>query len=230
MPQRITGKLLSQKWKVDVKHALYSHDGTWYHRLKDFPGALFDSSGFVIFNTKDEFEGCPSLRLKKDCGCRFGISTIDGYVRVRNFEASDVKDDQEIERKETFVSRIIRDTNLSRELKLEYEDQCQICGVTVKLFDGSYSEAHHIIPLGSPHNGTDNKDNLIVVCPTCHVKMDYFSIPLSLMDLKVLGHTISEESVEYHNNQYANKIGERDSEPLRVSSIPPFEVVSKKRI
>src|SRR5690606_26268428 len=47
----------------------------------------------------------------------------------------------------TTISRIIRDTNMSREIKALHHSRCQICGETINLPDGRrYAEAHHIIP------------------------------------------------------------------------------------
>ncbi len=43
---------LNKKWKVGAKHALYIHDGHWYHCLTKFPGALFDKNGYILFATE----------------------------------------------------------------------------------------------------------------------------------------------------------------------------------
>jgi hypothetical protein len=98
--------------------------------------------------------------------------------------------------------RVLRDTSLARKLKSLYENKCQICGMTICLDDeNTYSEAHHIIPLGQPHNGPDTSENLIVLCPNHHVMCDYGAIELSL-DLLIVkdGHTISQASIDYHNS------------------------------
>ena len=212
MARRITAKLLQREWRVDVKHGLYSHDGTWYHRLKDFPGALFDSAGYIIFKTEDDFLNCPQLRINQDCGCRDGISTIEGYVPVTERHASDTDISSAADRVASTISRIVRDTALARELKLLHQDICQICGCTIELFDGTYSEAHHIRPLGSPHDGSDTKDNIIVVCPSCHVRLDYFSIELTADLLASALHTISKANLDYHNTQWKQR-GEQVAAP-----------------
>ncbi len=56
--------------------------------------------------------------------------------------------------KRVTVTRIVRDTSLSRFLKFLYQQQCQICKMTFKLPSGSnYAESHHIRPLGNKHSG-----------------------------------------------------------------------------
>ena len=54
------------------------------------------------------------------------------------------------------TNRIIRDTRLSRKMKAEYGDRCQVCGQVQRVSrDRNYSEAHHLRPLGKPHDGPD---------------------------------------------------------------------------
>jgi 5-methylcytosine-specific restriction protein A len=155
MPNEITGRYLNELWQVGVDHALYSHDGTWYHQLRRFPGALFDSQGYVIFQTEPDFRNCPQLRISQDVGCPSGISTIPGYVKVGELVSFDIAPPSQPDRVHQTVSRIVRDTAMSSAIKLRYENTCQICSVTVDLGHRTYSEAHHIRPLGSPHDGPD---------------------------------------------------------------------------
>lgn len=84
MPRKI-GQELNEKWGVGAKHALYRKNGTWYHLLERFPGALFDAHGYVIFRSAAEIRKCPGIAL----GARAnwlnvprGIATLPGYVRV----------------------------------------------------------------------------------------------------------------------------------------------------
>ncbi len=97
--------------------------------------------------------------------------------------------------------RILRDTNLSRKIKALHKNICQLCGQTVTLKDGqTYSEAHHIIPLGSPHNGPDAAENIVVLCPNHHVMFDYGAVPLEVHKLRsIQGHIIGKEYAAYHN-------------------------------
>ena len=104
------------------------------------------------------------------------------------------------------VYRILRDTKLARELKCIHNQECQICGEFIVLPSGErYAEAHHIIPLGSPHNGPDIIDNLLCLCPNHHVKLDYGVIKIEMSQIKLNDrHKIAAGSVEYHNTRIWN--------------------------
>lgn len=54
-----SGKKLNDEWGVGAAHALYREDGTWYHVLEKFPGALFDAHGYVLFETETAYRNCP---------------------------------------------------------------------------------------------------------------------------------------------------------------------------
>lgn len=77
------GNILNQKWEVGAKHALFHRDGFWYHKLERFPGAYFDSAGYVLFNTEEEYKSSPHLSIGKTVyvipGC---IRFIPGYKKV----------------------------------------------------------------------------------------------------------------------------------------------------
>lgn len=67
----------------------------------------------------------------------------------------------------------LRNTILGMEMKRRYSNLCQVCGTTVRLGqEQNYSEAHHLRPLGSPHDGPDVPGNIIVLCPNHHVMFD----------------------------------------------------------
>jgi 5-methylcytosine-specific restriction protein A len=71
---------LAKRWGLQVRHALYRKTGTWYHRLKRFPGALLDADGYVVFESEQAFLSCPQLQVKKQVGAPKGIKAIPGYV------------------------------------------------------------------------------------------------------------------------------------------------------
>ena len=80
---RITGARLNSEWQVGARHALYHHAGIWYHYLRDFPGALFDYNGFVVFPTRESYERCAGLRFTQDVKISPGISTLPNYQVMR---------------------------------------------------------------------------------------------------------------------------------------------------
>jgi hypothetical protein len=55
---------------------------------------------------------------------------------------------------------------------------------------GFYCEAHHIRPLGIPHNGADSSDNILIVCPNHHKTLDYGAMMIDLSRLVLLKHEI----------------------------------------
>ena len=126
----------------------------------------------------------------------------EGNVSNRFTHASDLEPPT-TQRVVSTVYRILRDTELARQIKKDHEYQCQICGHTIELPDGTrYAEAHHIRPLGHPHNGPDCVENLIVLCPNHHAMCDYGAIAISLADLRVKSRQrIDPRYVEYHNEK-----------------------------
>ncbi len=124
-------------------------------------------------------------------------------IRDRLSNSPEVVDIHEpVERVKSTAYRILRDTVLSRKIKALHKHKCQICGNTIELTDGtSYSEAHHIVPLGGGHDGLDISENILVLCPNHHVACDYGAVKLIKSRLrKVAGHFVSSKSVEYHNS------------------------------
>ena len=78
----MNGSTLSRRWNVSVRHALFSETGNWYHHLKKFPGALFDSKGYLLFETEEDYRTCGSLSIKQDIWVPHGIASAPGYVQI----------------------------------------------------------------------------------------------------------------------------------------------------
>jgi predicted HNH restriction endonuclease len=112
--------------------------------------------------------------------------------------AIDIEDQSQPERTRQETYHILRDTALARQIKESHQYQCQICRQTLRLGDGTpYAEAHHIVPLGTPHNGPDVRSNIICVCPNDHVLLDYGAIKLDEKRLNGIGN----EFINYHNER-----------------------------
>ena len=105
------------------------------------------------------------------------------------------------DRVKTTAYRILRDTELARSVKVLHDHQCQICGHCIELPDGSrYAEAHHIQPLGKPHNGPYVIGNILCVCPNHHAELDYRVTTLMLSALRhTADHPVEQKYVDYHN-------------------------------
>ncbi|MDQ1037675.1 putative restriction endonuclease [Streptomyces sp. V3I8] len=78
----------------------------------------------------------------------------------------------EPERVSSNVQRIVRSSRVKNTVKRWHEDQCQVCGIVIDTPGGTYSEGAHVQALGRPHNGPDRTDNVLCLCPNCHVKLD----------------------------------------------------------
>ncbi len=122
--------------------------------------------------------------------------------------AADFNEPPETQRTKIETYRILRDTALARSIKDLYKCKCQICHRTLMIGPNTaYAEAHHIKPLGSPHNGPDGKGNIICVCPSCHVLLDYGAIMLEENQFKTENsHNIAIEFIGYHNEKIFNKV------------------------
>jgi len=81
--KKLRGRYLKELWNVNVAHALYHRDGTFFENLREFPGALFDFSGYVVFNTEREYNNCSYLDIGQKLNVHNGISSIPGYKRMR---------------------------------------------------------------------------------------------------------------------------------------------------
>ncbi|MCD8044866.1 MAG: HNH endonuclease [Tannerellaceae bacterium] len=90
-----------------------------------------------------------------------------------------------------------------------------MCGISIKTKNGRYAEGAHIRPLGRPHDGDDNSDNIICLCPNHHVMFDkgMFSIKDNLELIgEVTGklHTHKKHRLNKNNLKYHRKINGYD--------------------
>lgn len=115
----------------------------------------------------------------------------------------------------TTLIRRIRDTKKTAQLKLIYENRCQICDYSFPLNTfGGYSEVHHVWPLGD--NGVDDFDNMLVLCPNHHAEFDYGVIKFNLKNRNEIvnsenkiigklsfkkGHSLNYKNIEFHNRR-----------------------------
>lgn len=143
----------------------------------------------------------------------------DAYNKISNYiEVIEQLEPEFLEQEEyppekvtTTVTRRIRDTPLSNELKEERNYQCQVCGTTLTVRGRGYAETHHVKPLG--HEGPDTETNMLVLCPNHHVLFDYGEIAISPKDCETVidkeGNKIfplippapKKEYIDYHYNK-----------------------------
>lgn len=115
------------------------------------------------------------------------------------------------QRIEATVSRVVRDTAVTREVKRLHGYRCQMCGDRVETPSGPYAEAAHIRPLGRPHDGPDTLANVLCLCPTHHAAFDLYGVgvaddgaiiglPGRLRTAK--GHTVGADVVRYRRGLF----------------------------
>ena len=150
--------------------------------------------------------------------------------KLPSFDAKVEKVDDELKRPSRItqtVRRLERDSATARELKQNYEYKCQVCNTTIELPSGErYAEAHHLRPLGKPHNGKEGKSNTIVVCPQHHAMFDLSVIAIdpkswlvkhwnshsSETVLKLtIKHDLDKKSVDYHYKLFEETTKSADS-------------------
>jgi TPR repeat protein len=143
---------------------------------------------------------------------------IDRVRRKKTLNKSELKINNEYNstQKYTTITRNTRKRNqgIVQYLKGLYKDTCQVCGGKIDIgFGKGVSEVHHIRPLGR-HNGPDNIENMIVLCPNHHAMFDRGAITIDLINEIVqhinpsdylnghqlkLDHFVKQEFVNYHN-------------------------------
>jgi putative restriction endonuclease len=112
-------------------------------------------------------------------------------------------------RRQSTVTRVVRSTVVGEWVKRLHNFTCQICGTRLDTPVGAYAETCHIKPLGRPHNGPDVPENILCLCPNCHVLLDEFAVWIN--DDQSLGrqegllrvtpkHAISSEFLQYHRS------------------------------
>ncbi len=214
----ITGSYLNDFWDIGAEHALYHKDGNWYHQLKKFPGVLFDSHGYILFETADEFFNCASLHIRKDVRAPQGISSIKEYIKlskilpieaISSIPVIDKPAGKRLPKRTINITdRIQRDTKVSLWVKYIHDYACQICGIKLQIGqDRFYAECHHIRPLGGAHHGEDIVENVLCVCPNHHALLDYGAIRIVPSVLQSHpNHHIDSESIDYHNNSIFNNM------------------------
>ena len=93
---------------------------------------------------------------------------------------------------EATIQRIVRGGDLTQQIKILHDYRCQTCDTRLETIAGPYAEGAHIRPLGHPHDGPDSADNILCLCPNCHVRLDFGGVviadDLAILDATTLAH------------------------------------------
>jgi putative restriction endonuclease len=101
------------------------------------------------------------------------------------------------------VQRRVRITAIAKEVKSIHEDTCQMCGQQLVVGDRTYSEGAHIKALGGPHDGPDMRDNVLCLCPNCHVQFDLGAVIVQ-DDFKILRNGVVDGELRRHPDHDIN--------------------------
>ncbi|MDR3726610.1 MAG: HNH endonuclease [Terracidiphilus sp.] len=202
MPKRITGKELNDRWNVGADDSRYSERGNWYAQLHRFPGALFDQNGYVLFRTKEEYQSCPYLNIRKQINMKgiSGISAIPEYVRVIGTEDPDVPDvdlhssSSGIEGGRSLKLHLFKERDralVKRKKKSATSLNCEICRFSFEETyggpAGAYCEVHHLVPISTLEEATKvNLEDLAILCANCHRVVHLVNPPYTLQEVRVL--------------------------------------------
>jgi len=215
---------LFKKIKVDfLIYACGNENSVYVFPLNDFLQMLASANlggvnqvpNFTIFVDSHEFEPAGHSRNRYQIKKYYNnfsllkpiVSSVSDIIQKivptsqSNVEISNQDDEEIVLRKLREQYQLIRNPNIVNKIKSMNQNHCQICGESISLRDGKlYSEVHHIKPLGQPHNGPDKLQNMLCVCPNCHVKLDYGAIKLDIKKITLSQeHTIDNEFINYHN-------------------------------
>ena len=139
------------------------------------------------------------------------LERVEKFLNIKN-ERRDVRSAKSnvSSRTSKRISNVyFRDKSMSDDIKLLYNNCCQICGSPLDVGNGYYSETHHIHPLYL--NGPDNPENMVNLCPNHHVLFDRGAITIDLAkksiihvngakeELKILKHEINQAYIDFHN-------------------------------
>ena len=80
-----TGSNLIREWGINALQGRFLIDGHFYARLERFPAVLCDQHGYVLFETREEYENSPYLKIgqKVNVASHIGdIASIPGYIQT----------------------------------------------------------------------------------------------------------------------------------------------------
>ena len=119
---------------------------------------------------------------------------------------------QEPDRVKSYTTRIVRDTLASEAVKEAHQHVCQTCSTRIERTGGAYAQAAYIRPLGRPHNGPDTAENILCLCPNCHVLFDGWAFAIeddgSLIGAlsgklnEIENHEVNRQYLDYHRRLY----------------------------
>jgi hypothetical protein len=186
---KISGLSLARKWGLVIKQARYSKWGNWYESLTDYPAALLDANGYVLFPNENALRSNPKIKITKQINISSRISSLSDYVQVIGFfpeELTEVENVPEGAQIAVFVNKYERNA-LARKRCLEYYGfLCAVCRCSMAEIYGPLADklihVHHLRPLSDIKEEymIDPIADLRPVCPNCHAFLHLSTPPTSI--------------------------------------------------
>ncbi|HWD04596.1 MAG TPA: YDG/SRA domain-containing protein [Amycolatopsis sp.] len=137
-------------------------------------GGLFSvEASRLVYPAGGEFKVCRFEMVKIERSLDATYSPIELGVSAEQHHNHLPVGNLEPGRRSTNVQRIVRSTTVAERVKALYDNTCQMCGIKLVVpGDRSYSEGAHIQALGGLNQGPDIVENMLCLCPNCHVLFD----------------------------------------------------------
>jgi hypothetical protein len=188
----------SKAFGLNVVQSRYSHWGNFYGLVYSYPCALWDRSGYIIFNNEDDLK-IPGVSVAKRINVPKGISSLNGYKQVIHDiqlpeELPDGVEYQEGAVQRINVNKYERDKKAREACLSHYGYVCQVCHVKLSDIYGAIAETlihvHHIKPMSEIGESyiVDPIADLIPVCPNCHAVIHLKSPPYAPQELSAILH------------------------------------------
>lgn len=184
-------------------HSLYRESGDWYHVLRQFPGALLDQDGYLLFATQEEFRNCPGLKVFDEFNTVTVITKIcdiPGYTRFvpdiytdyteEPLQPSNVTPMTEGSRITVMVNAYERNRRARALCIKKYGLNCSVCSFNFSSAYGeigeNYIQVHHLEQLSvTPGKRViELERDLRPVCANCHQMLYKKTPPYSIGQLK----------------------------------------------
>lgn len=183
------------------------------HRGSGHNSKFSPTSGYMyagLFAVLDQWfeEGASGFQI-----CRFRLEKL-GSSELQPPTVVISAGTQNPARRQYRVTRVVRESEVSDDVKNLHKHTCQFCSTILETPAGRYAEGCHIRPLGRPHNGPDTPENMLCLCPNCHVLFDQgaivvedtFHISGSKERVRMHpDHPLNIEHFRYHRNSHTDR-------------------------
>ncbi|MDA1279188.1 MAG: hypothetical protein O3B95_04000 [Chloroflexi bacterium] len=78
----VRGRQLAIRERLNVKKAYYHWEGTFFEKVREFPAALFDRFGYVVFDSEQKYLNDPKVFVGKKTNIPSRINTFTEYVKM----------------------------------------------------------------------------------------------------------------------------------------------------